>query len=43
MFAVAGTEKALQIKMHPFIPALMGMITGLGGGVVSDVLLAQMP
>src|SRR5262244_4178806 len=26
LFAVAGTEKALQFKMHPFMAALMGMI-----------------
>jgi uncharacterized membrane protein YeiH len=43
LFAVAGTEKALPFKMHPFIAALMGMITGVGGGVVRDVLLAQVP
>lgn len=36
-------EKALLFKMHPFIAALMGMITGVGGGVVRDVLLAQVP
>jgi uncharacterized membrane protein YeiH len=41
LFAVAGTEKALQFKMHPFIAALMGMITGAGGGVVRDALLAK--
>jgi uncharacterized membrane protein YeiH len=43
LFAVAGTEKALPFKMHPFIAALMGMITGVGGGVIRDVLLAQVP
>jgi len=43
LFAVAGTEKALQFKMHPFVAALMGMITGVGGGVVGDVFLAQVP
>ncbi len=43
LFAVAGTEKALQFKMHPFVAVLMGMITGVGGGVVRDVLLAQVP
>jgi uncharacterized membrane protein YeiH len=43
LFAVAGTEKALQFKMHPFIAALMGLITGVGGGVVRDVLLARVP
>lgn len=43
LFAVAGAEKALQFKMHPFIAALMGMITGVGGGIVRDLLLAQVP
>jgi uncharacterized membrane protein YeiH len=43
LFTIAGTEKALQYKMHPFIAALMGMITGVGGGVVRDVLLAHVP
>jgi uncharacterized membrane protein YeiH len=43
LFAVAGAEKALQFKMHPFIAALMGMITGVGGGMVRDLLLAQVP
>ena len=43
LFAIAGTEKALQFKMHPFIAVVMGMITGVGGGVVRDVFLAQVP
>jgi uncharacterized membrane protein YeiH len=43
LFAIAGTEKALQFKMHPFIAVLMGMITGVGGGVEGDVFLAQIP
>jgi uncharacterized membrane protein YeiH len=43
LFAVAGTEKALAFNIHPFIAILMGTITGVGGGVVRDVLLAQVP
>ncbi len=43
LFAVAGTEKALLYKMHPFIAILLGTITGVGGGTVRDILLAQIP
>lgn len=32
LFSVAGTEKALVHKMHPFVAALLGTITGVGGG-----------
>jgi hypothetical protein len=31
LFAVAGTEKALDYKIHPFMAALLGTITGVGG------------
>lgn len=43
LFAVAGTEKALLYKIHPFIAILLGTITGVGGGTVRDMLLAQVP
>ena len=43
LFAMAGTAKALDYKMHPFIAVLMGTITGVGGGVVRDILLARVP
>jgi uncharacterized membrane protein YeiH len=43
LFAVAGTEKALQFGIQPFIAVLLGTITGVGGGTVRDVLLAQIP
>ncbi len=43
LFAVAGTEKALNHNMNPLIAALMGTITGVGGGTVRDMLLAQIP
>jgi uncharacterized membrane protein YeiH len=31
LFAVAGTEKALEFGIHPFIAVLPGTITGVGG------------
>ena len=43
LFAVAGAEKALEFEIHPFIAILMGGITGVGGGTVRDLLLAQVP
>lgn len=43
LFAVAGAEKALEFGIHPFIAVLMGGITGVGGGTIRDVLLAQVP
>jgi uncharacterized membrane protein YeiH len=43
LFAVAGAEKALAYDIHPFLAILMGGITGVGGGTVRDVLLAQIP
>jgi uncharacterized membrane protein YeiH len=43
LFAVAGAEKALEFGINPFIATLMGAITGCGGGVIRDVLLARIP
>jgi uncharacterized membrane protein YeiH len=43
LFAVAGVEKALLYKIRPFVAMLMGTITGVGGGVVRDILLARVP
>ncbi|HZZ11557.1 MAG TPA: TRIC cation channel family protein [Paraburkholderia sp.] len=43
LFAVAGVEKALLFKIRPFIAMLMGTITGMGGGMIRDVLLARVP
>jgi uncharacterized membrane protein YeiH len=43
LFAIAGAEKAMLFDIHPFIAILMGGITGVGGGTVRDVLLAQVP
>jgi uncharacterized membrane protein YeiH len=43
LFAVAGTEKALEFKIPPFIAPLMGTITGAGGGTIRDMFLNQEP
>lgn len=43
LFAVAGTQKALAFGLDPIMAPLLGMLTGIGGGMVRDVLLAQIP
>jgi uncharacterized membrane protein YeiH len=43
LFAVAGTEKALNYGIPPFIAILMGTITGVGGGALRDILLMRIP
>lgn len=43
IFAIAGTEKALQYKMNPVVAVLLGTITGVGGGTIRDVLLNEVP
>jgi uncharacterized membrane protein YeiH len=43
LFAVAGTEKTLRLKLPAFVAILMGAITAVGGGVVRDVLLTHVP
>lgn len=43
VFAVAGTQKALGYGLNPLMSALLGMLTGIGGGMLRDALLAQVP
>jgi uncharacterized membrane protein YeiH len=43
VFAVVGTQKALGYGLNPMMAALLGMLTGIGGGMLRDVLLAQVP
>ncbi|HEU5137132.1 MAG TPA: trimeric intracellular cation channel family protein [Steroidobacteraceae bacterium] len=43
LFAVAGTQKALAAGLHPVMAALLGMLTGIGGGVMRDLLLTRVP
>ena len=43
LFAVTGTEKALDHGLGGIAAALLGMVTAIGGGVGRDVLLAEVP
>lgn len=40
---MAGTEKALAFGLGPVMAALLGMLTGIGGGMARDILLADVP
>jgi uncharacterized membrane protein YeiH len=43
LFAVVGTQKALGFGLNPVMAPLLGMLTGIGGGMLRDVLLSQIP
>jgi uncharacterized membrane protein YeiH len=43
LFAVSGTQKALAYGLNPFMAALLGMLTGIGGGIARDLLVARTP
>lgn len=43
LFAATGTQKALEFGLAPEMAAVLGMISGIGGGMVRDVLAAQVP
>jgi len=40
---VSGADKALPHGLNPVMAALLGMLTGIGGGIARDVLLADIP
>jgi uncharacterized membrane protein YeiH len=43
LFCVAGAQKALVFGLEPWAAALLGMLTGIGGGIARDVLLSDVP
>jgi uncharacterized membrane protein YeiH len=43
LFAVAGASKALAFHAGPVAATLLGMLTGIGGGMVRDVLVREIP
>ena len=43
LFAVLGADKALAAGLGPVGAVMLGMLTGVGGGIVRDVLVAQVP
>jgi uncharacterized membrane protein YeiH len=43
LFAVTGATKALAYHLDPVAAALLGMLTGIGGGVMRDILITEVP
>jgi uncharacterized membrane protein YeiH len=43
VFCVTGALKAVEFGLGPVPAALMGMVTGVGGGVIRDVLVGSVP
>lgn len=43
VFAVAGALKTLSFGLSPITAILLGMLTGIGGGMLRDILVARTP
>jgi uncharacterized membrane protein YeiH len=43
LFCVTGATKALDFRLGPVQAILLGAITGIGGGMLRDVLLSEVP
>ncbi len=43
VFAVAGSLKALAFNADPLAAILLGMLTAIGGGMLRDLLVVEVP
>ena len=43
LFVVVGTEKALAYDITPVPAMILGMLSGIGGGIVRDMLANEVP
>lgn len=43
VFAVDGTMKALDYHLGPVAAPVLGMLSGIGGGMVRDLLVSEVP
>ncbi len=43
LFAVAGAQKAIVFGLNPPMAVLLGMLTGIGGGMLRDILVNEIP
>ena len=43
LFAVSGAQKAVDLRLGPVAAMLLGMLTGIGGGMVRDLLTGEVP
>ena len=43
LFVISGTYKALAFNLNPVAACLLGVLTGIGGGIVRDLLVREIP
>ncbi|WP_137222387.1 trimeric intracellular cation channel family protein [Shewanella sp. MEBiC00475] len=43
LFTVIGAEKAILLGLSGMVAVVMGLITGVGGGIIRDLLCRQVP
>jgi uncharacterized membrane protein YeiH len=43
LFAVAGAGKALAFHSGPYAATLLGILTGIGGGIARDIFVSEIP
>lgn len=43
LFAVTGADKALEFGLGPSGAILLGMVSGIGGGIARDLLVVEVP
>jgi uncharacterized membrane protein YeiH len=43
LFAVTGTLRALTLSIEPVGAILIGVLTGIGGGIARDLLVGEIP
>lgn len=43
LFAVSGAQKALDFHLGPVTAMVLGMLTGIGGGMMRDILANEVP
>ena len=42
-FAISGAVQAIKVKMDIFGVAVMGLVTAVGGGIIRDLVIGQIP
>ncbi len=42
-FSIYGTEKGIDLGLHPFLVVVIAMVTGIAGGMLRDVLCNNEP
>jgi len=43
LFTIGGTQVAVALESHVVVAVIMGVITGVAGGMIRDVLIGEIP